>query len=102
MPSSLMVVLIELWFFTKNAVDIRPYFLTFPNGTLYQGTIILLMRSTSNFGEEVCMPPTEVRNRHGLLRRRFARMEVNIPGVIHVFGLVMFFCLWWTVIIKKR
>ena len=33
-PLNLMVVLVELHFFTKNEVDIRPYFLSVPNGTL--------------------------------------------------------------------
>ena len=33
-PSSLIVVLIELRFFSKNAVDIRPCFFTLPNGSL--------------------------------------------------------------------
>ena len=33
MPSSLMVVLIELCLFTKNAVDIRSYFLTVAYGS---------------------------------------------------------------------
>ena len=33
MSLSLMEVLLEL-FFKKNAIDIRPYFLTVPNGTL--------------------------------------------------------------------
>ena len=75
-------------FFTKNAADIRPYFLTVPYGSLQQGKIILVTGSTSNFGEEVFMPSIDgeisvrVTSRF-FLRRRFARMEVNIPRVIH-------------------
>ena len=74
-------------FFTKNAVDIRPYFLAVSYGS--QDTIILVTGSTSNFGVEVFMPPIDGEiYRFGLLcaffsRRRFARMEVYIPGVIH-------------------
>ena len=75
-------------FFTKNAVDIRPYFLTIPNGSLYQDTIILVKRSTTNFGEEVFMPQIDGEISVWVTscffsRRRFARIKVNIPEVIH-------------------
>ena len=46
-------------FFTKKAVDVRPYFLTVASGSLKQGTIILVTGSTSNFGEEVFVPPID-------------------------------------------
>ena len=50
----------------------------------------LLTRNTSNFGEEVFMPPIDGNNRWVILRaffsrRRFALMEVNINWVIHGF-----------------
>ena len=96
MPLSLMVVLIELCFFTKNALDIPPYFVTVPNGGLQQGTIILLKRSTSNFGEEVFMPLIDGEKSDWVAsrffsRRRFARIEVNIPVVYGLLYYIWFY-----------
>ena len=72
-------------FFTMNAVDIQPYFLTVANRSLKQGTIMLLTDSTSNSGEEVFMPPIDGEISVWVTSRwRFAQMDVNIPGVIHV------------------
>ena len=79
-------------FFTKITVDIRSYFFTVPNGSVLQGTIILLTSSTSNFGEEVFMPPIDGEKLVWVTscffsRRRFSWMDVNIPWVIHGFFL---------------
>ena len=90
MPSSLMMVLIELSFLPRMQLLFENIFL------LLQDTIILLTRSTSNFGEEGFIPPIDGEisvwvTSPFFSRRRFAWMEVNIPGVIHGLWSALFY-----------
>ena len=51
MPFSLMEVLGDLRFFTKNGVDVGPHFLTISKRTLRKIKIILLSGSSGYFSE---------------------------------------------------
>ena len=51
MPFSLMEVLGDLRFFTKNGIDVGPHFLTISKRTLKKILIILLSGSSGYFSE---------------------------------------------------